>query len=67
MGVKSTVTLTREQAESKLREHLYKCLGSISSLENSELQNMLESVNDSLSPYGEGLENYWIKEENLND
>lgn len=64
MGVKSTIQLTREQAEQK---YLYLLLDAaqkrlrrdIAELDNSALEAKLEIMNDSAHD-GEGFENYTI-------
>lgn len=64
MGVKSTVRLTRDEAEQKyvdLNEvKILRQLKSIAvAMDDEELENTLESLNDKAND-GEGFENYLI-------
>lgn len=57
MGVKSTVELTRDQAEMKFRSLYAELLGI--TMDNSQLEAALERMNDRAHG-GEGFENYII-------
>jgi hypothetical protein len=65
MGVKSTVTLTREEAERKyfelMLEHARRQIrASTVPLDNKTLEDVLEVLNDAAHD-GEGFENYIIE------
>lgn len=65
MGVKSTVHLTRGQAEEQLVSAYFEILTKIrlvGSLTDTQLEDQLESIND-LIHGGEGFENYLIVSE----
>ena len=60
MGVKSTVTLTREEAEAKYKK-LYAQIYDLGISERNEaLEDVLAIMNDIVHG-GEGFENYWIE------
>jgi hypothetical protein len=65
MGVKSTITLTREEAEKKYAElkielsEKRRLRSEACLLEDIELENILEEMNDMVND-GEGFENYSI-------
>jgi hypothetical protein len=65
MGVKSTITLTREEADNKfadLREDYYRRLAKSEAalLTDTELEDKLMQLNDDAHD-GEGFENYRIR------
>lgn len=67
MSVKSTVTLTRKEAEDrymqlKEEEMQRKLKADVALFNNKSLEDYLEYLNDKLNN-GEGFENYIIKEE----
>lgn len=70
MGVKSTVVLTRVEAEEKyvmlkLRENRERqLLAEAVAMENKQLEDVLEEMNDNQAG-GEGFENYLIQEKTL--
>ncbi len=64
MGVKSTVSLTREEAEERavlLLQSVQRkaVIATVAALSNSTLENLLETMNDEAND-GEGFENYQI-------
>jgi hypothetical protein len=64
MSVKSTISLTRDEAEKKFNE-LYFRLNPhsliLSRYSDKELEDELEKMNDEVSYNGEGFENYKIQ------
>ncbi|AKF13538.1 hypothetical protein PHIN3_275 [Sinorhizobium phage phiN3] len=65
MGVKSTVTMTRSQAEERFvaywRRHTDQTIAEIAAgLNDYDLENALEYMNDQLSYNGQGFDNYSI-------
>ncbi len=67
MGVKSTVTLDRDEAERRGKEYLAKGMefyfqAQVDRMSDSELEYFLERENDN-EHGGEGYENYSIREE----
>jgi len=62
MGVKCTVTLTREEAELKY----LKLTGLLNHFSDEELENSLERYNDAAN-HGEGFENYSIRNHKWED
>lgn len=72
MGIKSTVKLTRKQAEDRYLDMRLEALTlelkkSVTALSNKFLEDELERLNDGAhqdsSPYGTGFDNYIITEE----
>ena len=61
MGVKSTIELTRRQAENGLRRLLTRQLSNIHTCKDSDIAHALMVLND-LAHGGEGYENYQISE-----
>lgn len=66
MGVKSTVSLTREEAERRyvnllLDDSRSRLELAVQALSNTVLENALEGLNDEIHD-GEGYENYLISE-----
>ena len=61
MGVKSTITLTRKEAEAKYIELFSELHGQDYPRTNKVLEDILETMNDAVHD-GEGFENYRIKE-----
>ena len=62
MGVKSTIELTRTDAEIRIMEYLLeemKNRGAFHNMSNKDLEDELERLND-LNHGGEGYENYCI-------
>ena len=60
MGVKSTVEITRKEAEAKAFELYSKLfIGYYCSMSDVDLEDLIESWNDALHD-GEGFENYRI-------
>lgn len=67
MGIKSTVDLTRKEAEEKLLNYIIEyqtkeTMKLLKDITNKELEELLEEHNDFLCG-GEGLENYLIEGE----
>jgi hypothetical protein len=65
MSVKSTVYLSREQAEYRFMRHILKIYeaaahANLSEMDDEELADVLEKMNDD-SKGGEGFENYLIR------
>jgi hypothetical protein len=65
MGVKSTITLTREEAEKKYvelmqREEARRFRAQAAYMDKSELEFELERLDDKLSYSGESFNNYLI-------
>jgi hypothetical protein len=62
MGVKSTVELTRKEAEAKAAElHSKLYIGQYYHMSDACLEDLIESWNDDLHD-GEGFENYLIRD-----
>lgn len=67
MGVKSTVTLTRAQAEERyiellIQEARRRLRTKAAAMSDKQLEDVIEVLNDS-EKGGEGFENYQIREE----
>jgi len=67
MGVKSTVHLTREEAENryikiKTAKYKQKLQKRLKNFSNIALEDTLEIINDKMSIDNEGFENYIIKD-----
>ena len=62
MGVKSTVFLTREEAEEKYKDLYVQICSRPNPFNDKELEDLLEEMNDMIHD-GEGFENYIIEGE----
>ena len=59
MSLKSTVKISRSDAENKLREHYFYLMGRVSEMSNSELEDLVTNAHDARCG-GEGFLNFRI-------